>query len=266
MVEKSTLEKRIITFISFDIVDSTPLKYLPELNASVYAKDLYDLYALIEEAALELEIFWDFWKFNGDEFIYKIELKYQDVLYNTISAVDKALEIILKSSVRFPVKAAVWTALIDDKSARNKTVFFKGKDKTEIIQEDFVGRDIDIGFRISKYSEFNKSVLCLNTVRLLYESFSKEVSKNIKLMSFQNIKGLFNLEKYPIFCFINNEGSDVDWHQSYFNKYHSKYKEHMKDYIDMDIDQVIDFYKHRFFYLTDNNLLNYFKSLKKKNS
>ena len=152
------LFKSIYVFASFDLVNSTKMKYRE-------ANWLRVINELIDRSGSE----WfglKFWKYNGDELLYYAEItginQLARILHQIYQKSNNLQEKLLKElssdeSLGFArdlvgIKTAVWMAYVsDEKDAINA--------KLNIDYMDFAGINIDEGFRMSKCAIQNKIIV-----------------------------------------------------------------------------------------------------------
>ncbi|MCQ2097651.1 MAG: hypothetical protein MJY87_06890 [Fibrobacter sp.] len=137
------------------------------------------------------------WKCLGDEIIYQIEINDSaDVEKYVLSFRDSILSYNAKSpnNKEKPLQAqgTVWGAGFPIRNHRVTIPNGNG-------QEDFVGLDIDIGFRISKYSKPERLVISLPIAYIL----SKYNCENIRYYDEINAKGVDS--EYPIFWILSSK-------------------------------------------------------------
>ena len=70
---------------------------------------------------------------------------------------------------------------------------------------DFLGPDVDAGFRIAKYSVPNKLTLCAKLTYILLnerEIYDKDINNNIYIVSYKKLKGIWENRYYPIIWYF----------------------------------------------------------------
>lgn len=77
---------------------------------------------------------------------------------------------------------------------------------------EFIGPDIDLGFRIAKYSNKSGITIDLSIAWILLKESSSfhnsqlpDLSKNLSIHSFISLKGIWDGKKYPIIRYISNK-------------------------------------------------------------
>ncbi len=167
------------------------------------------------------------WKLGGDELLFFIDISeayerlqdktnlayYELVLYYTIlfrraiiahnSAADEKLK---KNDRAFKIKGAAWFADIVkgpnyDKLYGNIEIEFSNAKANGVKQRDFIGRQIDIGFRIAKYATLNRFVISVEfAILLLRDNYLTIEDEGIELYyeGRKSIKGILEYVDYPI--------------------------------------------------------------------
>lgn len=153
------------------------------------------------------------WKFAGDELIYCIPVKskmdvYKYVLafYQTLRSNDKKC----KGANLIRLKGAAWTAGFPVRNRIIETPIPKLYEKTEnenyidypYPHIDYVGPEMDIGFRIGKHTYPGFIVVSLELAYILAGIYSKEAPAEdfeIVNVGWEVLKGVWEEKKYPIF-------------------------------------------------------------------
>ena len=118
------------------------------------------------------------------------------------------------------IKVSVWVVPIFKNSHRNRTVSVKYDD--ESTRRDFLGQDMDIGFRISKYSNPNAIVMSISCASL-FMYCNKEIGEKFKIVGVKKLKGVNNDAFYPIIWYSPNwqkleiKSSDEFVSETYFD-------------------------------------------------
>lgn len=142
-------------FVSFDLTNSTKLKHETESWEKVVS-ELFNSMPLVRS-------YLNFWKFNGDELLFYKEVRsiYQivaiidsvnDVMHKISDnlSMQRTQDITGKSWYRIDVKATIWIAGIDFKNNFRINPPFG---------YDFIGKEIDEGFRLTKLATKGKCVI-----------------------------------------------------------------------------------------------------------
>lgn len=139
----SPIEPNVILFFSVDCVGSTQLKHESgdQTKASIknWAADIVFFYQNFR-SRLEKNGFF-FWKYNGDEILFFAPLKSWQAAKNYIILFQKLIQEQNNDQNRIHVKGTAWTAGFP---VDNVVLITKDSDSI-----DFIGPDIDLGFRIA---------------------------------------------------------------------------------------------------------------------
>ncbi|WP_324728743.1 hypothetical protein VO178_19325 [Lysinibacillus fusiformis] len=224
--KKDTLSGYYI-FYSFDIVNSTEYKSKnrkewPELFSHFYEYTKEEIRKCFKEIQL--------WKYVGDEILFFMKINKKEDFYDLCQKTLDVQRRVLKSiNSKFEdskgvlyIKSALWSADVkvietgnridedfnrvkENENERNLIFFHSNENGFNF---DFLGPDIDIGFRISKFSEKNKLVICAELAYVLYKFRGQYEDKNnnrieeqLKIISFEDLKGIWSGRKYPIIWF-----------------------------------------------------------------
>lgn len=148
----------------------------------------------------------EIWRYAGDEIIFSTHLHSSFSITVYLHAIIAAVEKYHKNNPDMKLKTCAWTAGFP---IRNKIFTFDQSDKCE-----YVGLDIDLGFRLSKFASPDKLILSLDCLYFLAHAESKiapndtlikeKLSRSIRFLGKFKLKGVFEEEAYPIF-FISQD-------------------------------------------------------------
>ncbi|MDD5139068.1 MAG: hypothetical protein PHY43_02275 [Verrucomicrobiales bacterium] len=200
-------------FFSFDLVNSTQFKASHPNDWPVVVTRFYEL--IINEFTTRLGSA-IVWKFVGDEVLFFKEVVKKEELFLALPAAHAALlatmDVLHK---RFPlsrellaIKGTVWIAEVQpiqpsDASSIQLTsrniIVETGRSPSGMIR-DFLGPEIDTGFRISKFALRRRLVVSAELASVLYREKTSypEIEKRLKIVSFQTLKGVWGGRHYPI--------------------------------------------------------------------
>jgi len=202
---------RVCMFFSIDLVNSTKFKsrYPQKWGEVIYS--FYDhVIRTIQLECPEAEI----WKHNGDDIIFRIEITNKDNILMAPSTLHKAMQLaygkftltnqIAKNFLYF--KGALWLANIamdgfNDKEQPRNFLLKVGID--EVV--DYVGIDIDEGFRMSQHAMQGKVVLDPKIVYLLNKYITEwrrithqSIDMNVRIVDYKSMKGIWDEKLFPI--------------------------------------------------------------------
>lgn len=247
---------------SFDLVNSTKYKAMSNRWPSVF-QSFYRLTAFSMEKKIKNICEW---KYIGDEILFAKKIISEDDILEALSSVNEIKNYVLDeiekkfSDVKgiLNIKSVVWlTRAIEIPDDENIQL----KEKSVILKKessiDFLGKDIDCGFRLGKYVEHGKIVLGVKYCYCLMHYFKQRktasiteeksnaikeiIEKNISLISYKNLKGIWNDNPYPIIWYHPNweEPKEVF---NYFDHLNSPLvQEFIKNHSNHEL--VKDFYK-----------------------
>ena len=226
--ENNTQEKNIYIFFSFDLVGSTRFKVEePAIWPYIIFKFYELIYNELKNKIPQILV----WKYLGDEVLLYVSIKdfecdsliYEipDIAYNVQSKVAKDIQTIIhKKQLKLDIKSTIWIAgvqtvksqvfnandiSIEDEKYRNLMMPLTVGDK---LQVDFLGPDMDTGFRISKFAYHHKVVLSADLAYLLYRMKKprkrKGIDEQLKIVSFETLKGVWDNKYYPIIWYYPN--------------------------------------------------------------
>lgn len=243
--QKATSNKpstdKLFLFVSFDLCNSTQLK-----------TDEKDWFKIIEILLSQNFQAMNFWKFNGDEVIFRAEVNNLDYICGIIERTYKRLQELRQkiSSIRsnVSIKATIWIAKADsdlNKKSNNCKFNFNG-----IVE--FVGKNIDEGFRLTKCSSAQKIVIDPKIIYLFLDAITvknaagpvvdktskfnksilidsqqttdiinkiKEILKKTHYIGSTICKGIWNEKPYPIYWYYNQITYGIKYNE-FFNGEH----------------------------------------------
>jgi hypothetical protein len=229
-------------FISFDLVNSTLYKSQnpnwPEVFHSFMESCSYNLKKCVSGDITVYE-----WKRQGDEILFYIAhpscenlLKLPADVYSTLKFIINGLTDYNKDSVvQLSVKATLWSAVISDKNPGNNEIkLFNVITVEETPYKkilDFLGPDIDTGFRIAKYASPGKLVIDAYLAWYISQYDSKQsnnITDNMRIVSLEDLKGVWNGRRYPIIWYTNdwtNEDTVFQYDEEYSSEIVKRIKE-----------------------------------------
>ena len=192
----------LMLFASFDISNATSFKYRHD-----EWPDLYHKIICLLEQKLSKDNGWTFWKANGDELLFNRAVDKRVTVERQVKLVDHIManeianlhkKVKLQNIQQLSIKAAVWIAAIRQYETGSKDTG-NGMDfridcggKT-----DFFGKEMDIGFRISKHVPRSKTALSAALVYYLIKGRSRIVKK-LRIIGHKSMKGVLHEKRYPI--------------------------------------------------------------------
>ena len=200
---QNAIKDKVYLFISFDLVNSTLFKSeFTNRWASIFENVFYSTLLNILNKDNKLKI----WKYIGDEVLFYKEINNFKEL-NILSEIEKTIQMTEENLVlalnkltkecqkdnEIPlyIKATTWIANIgNSKNPKYRNIAIETP-----LGIDFLGSDIDLGFRIAKFSFKSKIVVGAKLAYLLYKYCRQD---NIGIVSYEVLKGIWGGRKYPI--------------------------------------------------------------------
>lgn len=214
----------IYIFYSFDLVNSTSFK---AKFSDDWPPVVEDFYLMIKEKLTLLHEGIKVWKHIGDEVLFYKRVTDLRELYNAPKyALDVIKALNQELNRKFPItkknldcKSTIWLAQVEDKTKEeniggpSKNIVFLVDGVRGEGAKDFLGPDIDRGFRLSRYAHKQKIVVSPELVYILSlrrdleakaESEQKyNVDEAFRIVNYQKLKGIWNDRLYPIVYFYD---------------------------------------------------------------
>lgn len=222
--------RTIELFFSFDIVNSSSYKDINYLEwPDVLTKLLTDIQKEITKDIPGAQL----WRVLGDEIIFFVTIKDIEEIYTVVDAV---YSVLVKSNIKLHngksneedgnfykkssilgVQAAAWIAIIakEEKKFEMYDNIFKRYRINGVQQiNEFLGQDIDTGFRIKKETQKRRLVLSLELAKIL--SDKTEYLSKLKIITYKKLKGIWNDRLYPIIWYHDETISGVEFEDSFY--------------------------------------------------
>ncbi len=222
--------EQVFIFLSFDLVNSTKLKSHSPTSWPMLYEAFYSFArkVIIEKLGDSAKV----WKYIGDEVLFYIEVNSLEFLLTAPEKISHALTEVIGKIENYPreekvtvsVKGTLWVAKctyvpsmprekVDaEKNNRNYQLDISSPESSEV-QYDFLGPDIDAGFRISKYAYKSALALSFEYAYFLYTHRSNiaflpkeefEIESKMVLIDYYELKGIWNEREYPIIWYHHN--------------------------------------------------------------
>lgn len=214
----------IYLFLSLDLDNSTSLKEF-EIAWPLILSHFYDIanHEIRKDASIIIEL----WKYIGDEILFYAKIVNMLEIEQCLKAFYQASETIASlinnlfpSGTKLAIKATSWLAEAiymppdDLRSTRVKFERFHPNIRnliiqipstsTQVPQLDFIGPDIDVGFRISKFAHHGFITISAELARILIHKGSKAIQDNLRIIIYQQLKGVWTNRFYPIIWYREN--------------------------------------------------------------
>lgn len=225
--EREELLKRrsVEVFFSFDIVNSSSYK---TLNFTGWAQVIIALFSKIQQMVAKKMPSAELWKILGDEVIFIVPIREKQDIFVYVSYIFEILNNVvfqLKTGIFFDdlelsdlehdlmkmqniisLKAAAWIAIVGEKV--NKLEQYDNLIKRFKLQEgysifEFLGNDIDAGFRLKDHTQERRLVISYELAYIL--SKNTDYLKNIHIITYKRLKGIWKNRLYPIIWYYDQK-------------------------------------------------------------
>ncbi|HEX8833810.1 MAG TPA: hypothetical protein VF719_06395 [Abditibacteriaceae bacterium] len=202
----SSNDQKLRIFFSVDVVGSTEYKTKqksPATDWSKFYRNFFDDFQtqfagkLSEERESSRQLpSTSIWKLLGDEILYTAVVKNSgDVValtrafYRSVFDYDRVND--EQSHLR--VKATGWTAGFP---IRNAEIHIKELSGSDFIHPDYIGQDIDIGFRLGKTTRAGRMSVSMDLAHIL--AGHKDLNFKFYHVGWERLKGIFDNKPYPV--------------------------------------------------------------------
>jgi len=236
-------KERVFMFFSVDLTNATNFKTMhPELWVAIFN----DFYRLIEDKVAGKYSADDncgtahVWKYYGDEILFYVEITRESEIFLAPKLLHTAMmEAQAALHKEHPVsegnlffQGALWLAAAT--SVKNKKCDaphnrYVSLSTGVISNLDFIGIDIDEGFRMAKKSFRGKISLDPkiayffhlrgNDLEVKYEKYKTTPSDEIKIIDYVKLKGVWEDKPFPVVWYTNNWGGSENDLYSYDEKH-----------------------------------------------
>ncbi len=228
-------------FFSFDIVNSSLYK---DINYLGWQCVLTELLSDIQKSVTKEIPGSQLWRVLGDEIIFFVTIRNIDEVYIAIDSIYHCLVAInkslknetffekfkydneltrndiewMKNSNILAVQSAAWIAIIlygetkDFSPYDNVFKIYNINDKQQIYE--FLGQDIDIGFRIKKETQDRRLVVSIELAKIL--SDKTEYLSRLRVITYKNLKGVWRNRLYPIIWYHDSSISNISFEDSFY--------------------------------------------------
>jgi 8-oxo-dGTP pyrophosphatase MutT (NUDIX family) len=227
-------------FLSYDLVDATRYKEVDPQRWPLVISRFYEL--ITKSAEKELGPV-RLWKLVGDEVLLHKQIRSihdlrgcvpraHAVLIDTVNRIHR--EFALTKS-EMSIKGAIWCARVHDvppgelgeamsnfSSSGHRNIVISqlvGTDFPEIGQVDFLGPEVDAGFRIREHVTKRRLVVSADLAYLLYRDRAncEPIEHQLKMVSLEILKGIWGGRRYPIIWYEPEWGRGMFEYDERFN-------------------------------------------------
>ena len=192
------------------------------------------------------------WKFCGDELIYCIDVNNRKDVYRYVLAFYKTLRVYDKKCTKanlIRLKGSAWTAGFPVRNRIIETPIPKTYKKINYLKPinkknskeyiyphvDYVGPEMDIGFRIGKFTTPGLIVISLELAYILSDDKTEIIPGerfSVINVGWEVLKGVWNEKKYPIFWLKMPDTYDGnrELYYKFYNFWNKEENELLKEY------------------------------------
>lgn len=141
------------------------------------------------------------WKCLGDEIIFYVEITDSKDVYTYVTFLKNAIRGYNSISNKLQCQGTVWGAGFP---IRNREIQIPSTDKGFSKKRDFIGIDMDLGFRLSKYAKPDYLIISLPVAYIL----SLHCWDSLRFYNKTDIKGIHT--EYPVFWDSPSEDPEIE--------------------------------------------------------
>ncbi|RHS91036.1 hypothetical protein [Clostridium sp. AM42-4] len=249
--KEKNCSRTVELFFSFDIVNSSSYK---DENYFGWPLVLTSLLTSIQRNVTKEIVSAQLWRVLGDEIIFFVTIRNIDEIYSTIDAVYNILvnfnlqlhsghffetlgnedekseqtdepDCVKKEKINFlavhgsiAVQAAAWIAIVkngDEEKIQPFDNIFKRYNINDNQQiNEFLGQDIDTGFRIKKETQDRRLVVSVELAKLLSDRTA--YLSRLNIVTYKSLKGVWRNRLYPIIWYHDKDVSSVSFEESFY--------------------------------------------------
>ena len=236
--KKMEIARRTVElFFSFDIVNSSLYK---TINYTGWYNVIISLFKEIQASVMKLMPGAEMWRVLGDEIVFIIPIKenkdffvYTDKIFEILNIfvlklkngqffdeleIDNDKKLLMKMQNVISLKAAAWIAIVGENVQQierydNLLERYKLREGYGLIE--FLGNDIDAGFRIKKETENRRMVISFELAYILAKD--TDYLKNIHIITYKTLRGIWQNRLYPIIWYHDPKyAENIQFEYSFF--------------------------------------------------
>lgn len=148
------------------------------------------------------------WKLIGDEIVFKCDPESVDEAARVVTAFHKSIvgydqELFKRWPLR--VKGTIWAAAFLERNIEIKIPErMHWKDSDQTIHTDYLGPDVDTGFRIAHYAPAGGVIISLNLAEAI-AGVAEQSGLNFHYVGREVLKGVFSGRPYPLIFLSHSE-------------------------------------------------------------
>jgi hypothetical protein len=162
------------------------------------------------------------WKHVGDEVLFYKRVTGNDDLCQCLPAAHSVLAAVISvlhstypdTKTILSVKGTVWVATavaippgdIETVQLLNRNIIISTGRLPDSIDRDFIGPDIDAGFRLSKFVDRSRLIVSAGLACLLFRERGrcKKIDERLKIVAYDKLRGVWDDRYYPIIWYEND--------------------------------------------------------------
>ncbi len=218
MAQPAPKDQHSVTlFASFDLVNATEYK---TVHKGTWTVDISVILGRVINTFTEkANDGYRFWKSLGDEVVFTKNVPYvfeiQDILneiYHEVVAINEAVASGAlggtAASHGLSIKATVWLANISSTPELADNFYTEYQINENQLQPEYLGTDIDAGFRIAKYTESNRVLISFELAALFFKDPLLRWSRDrVHFLGVRSLKGIWEGVPYPLFMYHGDENT-----------------------------------------------------------
>ncbi|GMO14117.1 MAG: hypothetical protein Ta2E_04210 [Mycoplasmoidaceae bacterium] len=229
MKQKNENNNGFYLFLSLDLVNSTLYKTKDPDWSELFIKIYNDTIDIVTQSIPKISL----WKTLGDELLFYIRIKDKQELIDTFNKfyliAQKANKYLVKStpsniSTKLAYKTTLWSGMVSSTLGTDKTkwkylnLVLPGLVSKDTL--DFIGPDVDTGFRISK-AAFRNILVVDAKLSAILNKVMPQFNQKARIVYFEQFKGVWDNRHYPVVWYYD------DWVKlpstfNYEDKFNSK--------------------------------------------
>ena len=234
----------LFLFMSWDLINSTGLK---QTNSDWTEQIIKSLQIVVDCLQSNLNFSPKIWRLIGDEIVaYQPVLDLQN-LYTYVSYIKSITarankKIANTVNIDLGFKCTLWISQVAmnwRKDSSRQFISIANRIRVDTNREilDFVGIDIDTGFRLSKFSYKNVITVSPELAKLLLDNSTNDNDIVMWISRFEILKGLYNEKPYPIIWLpIYNENINLSDTVPYYYQFKNPLTEYCFSYLKKGAD------------------------------
>lgn len=226
--------ENVLLFFSFDIVNSSLYKTVNYYGWAIVIDHILSLIRnYIKSKIKSAEV----WRLLGDEIIFIVKIcdkaalfEYVEIIYDTlilycgiiedgklfegIGETSGVVTELVKLQDVISLQSTAWIANVTNQKAikgnklKNKyieNIFEEIEENPHYKFYEFMGIDIDTGFRLSKETRAGRLILSFELAYLMALEKNGSYVKNLNIVSYRSMKGVWNNSAYPIIWYYDKQ-------------------------------------------------------------